>query len=314
MSKSRDEVTFLRVIFNKFSIFFIFFSAFFLAACGVEEDVQVPVDEGVEKTGSDQDEVQKVEVNAVRSLADKGEFPYVGIVTYKGAIRCSGMILKHGVFATAKHCFKSETTTALELLKYSLGFTLDGIVDESPTDVIVKGAELRELRFDGEGNDIAYFIYVASATEGKVTIPDFSHLEEVPTVGADLALVGFPSYSDKVKRKIMTLGCQRLDREGVLESPLPKDPVVYDGKVFDTDCGAWFGNSGGPVFSGTLEGSAKFTPNGVAGVVTHTFDVDEEGVILKSAMAEDAFGAFVATVNFSPFTQATQDGLIAVTN
>jgi hypothetical protein len=206
--------------------------------------------------------------------------------------------MEHGTFLTAKHCFRT-LPQGDDLLKVGLGFPLDGIQDEK--DLVVKGSSLREIRYDGAGNDIAYIFYDAAATEGAFQTPDFPVLGEVPAVGTELAVVGFPSQKDGIYRKLVTENCQVLDKSGTIP-PLPKDPG-YDGLLFDSNCAAWFGNSGGPFFTIGRNSEDNRVVTGLAGVVTHTFAVDGLGEILADSIASDQFGKMVLTVNFSPFAQ-----------
>ena len=240
-----------------------------------------------------------------RDLDVSNEFPFVGVITYAGALRCTGTLIEHGLFVTAKHCFKSIPSAA-NLKKISLGFPSDGIQDGN--DIQVSGDKITELFHDGPGNDLAYIRYDSSQTEGKVPLPNFPIVREVPEVGTQLVVVGFPSQSDKKLRKVVTSNCQVLDRSGIL-GPKPRD-AGYDGMLFDSDCGAWFGNSGGPFFTVSVNEEGTRTIESFVGVVTHTFDVDALGTILPEFTLEDSFGSYVRTVNFSPFAQANVDFLL----
>ena len=263
--------------------------------------------EGEPDTIQNVDEIKgKPELPPVKRVLDESnEFPFVGVITYGGSLRCTGTIIEHGLMVTAKHCFKT-IPSASRLKTIDLGFPYDGIFDSN--DVKVTGNDILELFHDGDGNDLAYIRYTASATEGKVPLPDFPVVKEVPSVGTDLVVVGFPSQADRKFRKLITENCQVLDRSGFL-GPKPRDEG-YDGKLFDSDCGAWFGNSGGPFFTVSYDENGARVLEGFVGVVTHTFDVDSLGNIQKEFIINDSFGEYVRTVNFSPFAQANVDFLL----
>ena len=255
----------------------------------------------------DLDEIKgSIDLPAVsRALDVNNEFPFVGVVTYAGALRCSGTLIEHGLFVTAKHCFKSIPSAA-DLRKIGLGFPFDGMLDGN--DIQVDGEGIAELFHDGPGNDLAYIRYDSSLTDGKVALPSFPIVKVVPEVGTQLVVVGFPSQSDRKLRKVVTSNCQVLNRSGIL-GPKPRDEG-YDGKLFDSDCGAWFGNSGGPFFTVSSNEDGTRTLESFVGVVTHTFDVDLLGSILPEFTLKDSFGSYVRTVNFSPFAQTNVDFLL----
>ena len=232
----------------------------------------------------------------VRSVAESS-FPSVGMVTVNGNLRCSGLILKHGVFATAKHCFWGDNPSKSTL---GLVFTGDsGVVDS--TAIKVPSSSMYELNMDGEGNDIAYVIYDGNTTKNKVTLTTTNIIAEPPVADTPMSLVGFPSPKDRTIRKLVSKPCKRLDKEGTIE-PNDTDKKGYDGQLFDTDCGAWFGNSGGPLF--VMDAEDPTVVIGTVGVVTHTFDIDEKGEIPDSAIVTDSFGTYVKTVNFSSYGSA----------
>lgn len=261
----------------------------FITACGNEKKKDEPAPA---PTTSDPHETN----TSLRKVA-KDSYTSVGMVTVSGNLRCSGLILKHGVFATAKHCFWSDNPD-----KSTLGLIFTASSGIIGTDSIkIPSSAIKELALDGDGNDIAYVIYDASKTKDKVELTTTNIIKEPPVPDTPMSLVGFPSPSDRTYRKLATAPCKRLDKEGTIE-PNATDVKGYDGELYDTDCGAWFGNSGGPLFVMDADDPTKVV--GSVGVVTHTFDIDASGEIPDSALVTDSFGTYVKTVNFSCYKDA----------
>jgi hypothetical protein len=261
-----------------------------VTACGKEKKKDDPAP--AEATTPEPDQTD----TGLRKVA-KDSYTSVGLVTVGGNLRCSGLILKHGVFATAKHCFWSDNPDKSTL---GLIFTAaSGIIGDD--SIKVPASDIKELNLDGDGNDIAYVIYDASKTKGKVVLTTTNIMREPPAPDTPMSLVGFPSPVDRVYRKLVTAPCKRLDKEGTIE-PNATDEKGYDGELYDTDCGAWFGNSGGPLF--VMDAADPTKVVGTVGVVTHTFDIDETGAIPDAALITDTFGTYVKTVNFSCYKDA----------
>ena len=41
------------------------------------------------------------------------KFPFVGLIKYENGLVCTGFLIKHGVLATAKHCFSHRDINSL---------------------------------------------------------------------------------------------------------------------------------------------------------------------------------------------------------
>ncbi|MBF0442902.1 MAG: hypothetical protein HQK54_13430, partial [Oligoflexales bacterium] len=169
-------------------------------------------------------------------------YPGVGRVTKNGSHLCSGTIIKHGVFAMAKHCFRGGVPTVATAGTMGLYFPLDGVVGSET--IVVTGSSIKEVILDGDGNDIAYIIYDASQTSGRVSIDAPVTSDSPPTSGMNVNLVGFPSPTDRIYRKLISGNCKATGKTGTI--PPMKNDEGYDGLLYETNCIAWFGNSGGP--------------------------------------------------------------------
>lgn len=227
-------------------------------------------------------------------------FPYAGLVRVDGGLRCSGVLLKHGVFVSARHCFSSAEESGSSSREFTITFPSEANVRESDTEIVVT-----DIVFDAseEGvNDIAYLLYDGEQTNGVVTVLNVPiNTSEVVSPGTLMTTVGYPITEDRSLLKLMTKDCKRLDREGVID-PKPRDPG-YSGVLYDTDCYAWMGNSGGGFFSVKYE-EGVLIPLSLEGVVTHTFEQTELGDIDPDFIESDEFGVFVKTVNYSAFKDA----------
>ena len=216
------------------------------------------------------------------------------LITYNGALRCTGTILEHGVILTARHCFDNGLERNIELI----GIEIEGI--RSETKLTITG--ISSLIFDSGNNDFAWLTYSKERTSSlkelqKVTLDR----ENIPVEGEQLSLIGYPVTGSGKLVKLVTMPCIRLKRQGQI-LPLPQDPG-YLGTFYDTNCMAWRGNSGGPLFS-MKTGASGLEMNKLVGIVTHTFDLSARGAILETALSKDEFGTYVKTVNFSSITAA----------
>ena len=98
-------------------------------------------------------------------------------------------------------------------------------------------------------------------------------------------------------RRLISENCETTGRTGYLP-PMETDPG-YSGLLYDTNCGAWFGNSGGPIYAVDDNGQ----PTALLGVVTHTFDLLLPSGNLDTAKeGSDAYGTHVTTTNMSSFS------------
>ena len=218
----------------------------------------------------------------------------VVVITYNGALRCTGTILDHGVVLTARHCFDNGLEKNIENIELE--------VDASLSHPKLTITNISSLNFDSGNNDFAWLIY---NKDQSIVRTDLQKIEldrdHIPTEGDPLSLIGFPVTDSGKLLKLVTRPCIRLKRQGEI-LPLPKDPG-YLGIFYDTNCIAWRGNSGGPLFS-MKTGASGQEIHKLVGIVTHTFDVTALGSILESALSKDEFGTYVKTVNFSSITAA----------
>ncbi|MEI8026568.1 MAG: serine protease [Pseudomonadota bacterium] len=220
--------------------------------------------------------------------------PEVVVITYNGALRCTGTILDHGVVLTARHCFDNGLEKNIENIEIKVESYLS-----NPELTITK---LSSLSFDSGANDFAWITYEKEQSLGRKDLQKIElDRDHIPTEGDPLSLIGFPVTDSGKLLKLVTRPCIRLKRQGEI-LPLPKDPG-YLGTFYDTNCIAWRGNSGGPLFS-MKTGTSGLEIHKLVGIVTHTFDVSASGSILETALSKDEFGTYVKTVNFSSLTAA----------
>jgi len=69
---------------------------------------------------------------------------------------------------------------------------------------------------------------------------------------------------------------------------LVQDQYPYGRAMIETTCPGTYGNSGGPIFAFTKEGSPV-----LVGVVSHTFAVEGDAVDAIVPTGKDSFGEFV---------------------
>ena len=219
----------------------------------------------------------------------------VGEIQKNGRHLCSGVIVSHGLFATAKHCFRNYAGSS-ENLSYSIHFSTTGIIDD--TGVTVDGVSISAITFDDATDDIAYIHYSREATERLIAIDCADVARTTPLAGQSVHLVGYPSPTGVIMRRLVSKGCHMTGKTGTLPA-MPQDPG-YDGLLYDTDCRAWYGNSGGPVFAVDTSGR----PTSLLGVVTHTFDVTANGSLDVTKEDKDGYGQHVTSTNISPFSLA----------
>ncbi|MFZ8934340.1 MAG: trypsin-like peptidase domain-containing protein [Bacteriovoracaceae bacterium] len=230
--------------------------------------------------------------------------PFVGLMRYKGDISCAVFVVKHGVAVTAKHCFEHYGINEdnFEAKELSMSFPkAGGNVDFLNT--LVEGDDVHRLILDRGQNDIAYIIYKRETTleEFKLNefkVNDYAEIEE----GTEVFRAGFPMGHNTVFDKVITSGCTFTGDTGHFDSMVMDKG--YEGLLFDTNCPAWFGDSGGPVFStGTDENGQNIVI--IHGVLSHTFEVNFLGEIEESSIHEDDIGKYVRTSMFSPFFLAS---------
>lgn len=220
------------------------------------------------------------------------DYPWVGLILYQGQLRCTGTIVKPGVILTARHCFDHGVGKETESITVKL--EKKGTEGKEEQLTITR---ITTVEFDSGQNDLAWIQYDKTQTDSWSEIaPIKMDRSKIPTAGSNLVVIGYPTTNDGRIVKLITTNCTRLAKEGTIP-PMPEDPG-YLGTLYDTDCIAWKGNSGGPFFTVSQKGES-FELDQLIGVVTHTFDLNSQGGILTSALDEDQFGTFVKTVNFT---------------
>lgn len=205
---------------------------------------------------------------------------------------CSGLIVAPGVFLTARHCFPHQTSASLPLQRVSLKFPADGFVDQKSQEIT--GEAIENVILDEGDNDLAFVLFDRSVLEFIVPMDSIRFARIPAAPDTPLHIVGFPSTADGIRKRIISHSCRTSARSGRID-PLPNDPG-YGGILYDSNCLAWFGNSGGPVFQVDENEQAI----ALLGVVSHTFDITAEGDIDASKVARDSYGRYVSSVNYSP--------------
>jgi len=240
--------------------------------------------------------------SAIREI-NNDKFPQVGFLNY-GDVSCASFILKHGVIATAKHCFTHHDIDELNFdpEKVKIRFAKKGgNIDIDP--LTLQGEDILKLIVDRGSNDIAYIIYKREVTQDLIDLSSFEiNSNKDVEDGMEVFRAGFPMGFNHVFDKVITSGCSFSGKTEFFQ-PTITDPG-YEGLLFDTDCPAWYGDSGGPVFSTALNDKDEETTI-IHGVLSHTFDVDFAGNIRKDAMDSDLIGEFVKTSMFTPFNLAS---------
>ncbi|WLQ17434.1 serine protease [Hahella aquimaris] len=232
-----------------------------------------------------------------RSLVD--DFDYIVPILDEDHFRiCTGLILKHGLVVTAKHCFRDDSKKG----NYYLAYSEDGSINQNDLYIPVASFEY-DSAVEGI-NDLAVVHYDPGYTEGKLALKDI-HLNfgPAPEAGAPLFSVGYPIVKTQSTLRVSSAKCQRKHRSGRLLSS-PKSPG-YDGVLFDTDCPAFWGNSGAPVFNARYDDLGNVELISLEGVITHTFDLVSNGDLDYRKMKHDAFGPYM-TSNYSPLGQSVR--------
>lgn len=213
---------------------------------------------------------------------------FVGEISLRGR-RCSGFLAKHGLLVTAKHCFSHYG-------EHPDTFSSKGIKVVFPSaDSEVVITSIERLMFDSGENDIAYLVYNPEQTSNQITLGNFYFSKDIEG-DFDIYRAGFSGEEEFVNTRILTKGCRFNQKTGYFPARIT-DPG-YDGLLLDTECPAWFGDSGGPVI---YKSEDKFV---IVGILSHTFEVDYAGNIPLEAIERDIFGRFVKTSFVSPFSQA----------
>ncbi len=206
-----------------------------------------------------------------------------------GNRKCSGFIIKHGLLVTAKHCFSHIGVTPENFSPKRISI----IFPQADFKVMINSVD--KLIFDSGENDIAYLTYEPSQTINKIELGTFEVARDVDLT-LDIFRAGFSGEEIFSGDRILSKGCKFTQKTGEFP-PMVTDPG-YEGMLYDTECPAWFGDSGGPVIA-FHEG--KYL---LIGVLSHTFEVDFAGEILPESIEHDQFGRYVKTSIISPFSEA----------
>jgi hypothetical protein len=228
------------------------------------------------------------------------KFPFVGVVKFTNGPVCTGFLVTHGIMATAKHCFSHHDIDEFNIESKNLHLIFPkkgGNIDFHNT--LIEKKDILKLVLDSGSNDLAYIIYKREKTLNEIDIPAMKlNLEEDIVDQAQIYRVGFPMGENHVFDKVQTSHCQFTGKTDFFR-PTITDPG-YEGLLYDTDCPAWFGDSGGPIFEENQD-TKELT---IHGVLTHTFEVNFAGEIEEMAKKRDSIGEYVETSNFSPFRLA----------
>ena len=97
--------------------------------------------------------------NTARRIEAGTLYPFVGIIHATGG-RCSGTLLRHGLFITAKHCFKDQIKEPASFVNIRLVFSFSGEIDEENNLTITEN-QIESIVFDGTTSDIAYVLFMS---------------------------------------------------------------------------------------------------------------------------------------------------------
>ncbi|MEC7182099.1 MAG: trypsin-like serine protease, partial [Bdellovibrionota bacterium] len=140
------------------------------------------------------------------------KFPFVGLIKYENGLVCTGFLIKHGVLATAKHCFSHKDINELnfEPKKLKVSFFKekeDPFFPQLP--LIIKGSDIIQLVLDSGSNDIAYIIYKRESTMNIINLPEIEvNTHRDLSDEAHVFRVGFPMGENHVFDKVLTKDCQ----------------------------------------------------------------------------------------------------------
>lgn len=219
---------------------------------------------------------------AFRELA-KQDFDFVGFGRMTdGAPHCTYTIVEHGLLITAKHCFAHGGVPEYNQLEILF-----------PRGKKIGAGSVTNISLDPGANDIAWVAYDPRATQGTIALPKISYSSALPARDTNLVMPGSPA--DQSPRQFLQVSdCTPTGRQGYFP-PKPADQG-YEGLLIEIDCPAYYGQSG----------SLVFEPRGdqliIHGVLSHTFDVLEDGSVDPSKIEQDAFGHFVRNAIFSPIS------------
>jgi hypothetical protein len=190
---------------------------------------------------------------------------------------------------TAKHCFTHFDVNPENFSSKGTTVFFPG----NNSGVLINS--IKELIFDSGENDIAYLSYNPSDTSSKIELGEFKIARDLD-FDLEVFRAGFSGEETYSSDRILSKGCKFNKKSGYFP-PMITDPG-YDGLLYDSECPAWYGDSGGPVIS-VVDGK-----NYILGVLSHTFEVDFAGEILPESIEHDEIGRYVKTSIISPFSEA----------
>ena len=213
---------------------------------------------------------------------------FVGQIKFSNR-RCSGFIVKHGLLVTAKHCFTHFDVSPEDFSPKRTTVFFPG----NGPGVLIN--TLKNLILDSGENDIAYLTYDPSETLNKIDLGNFEISKDID-LDQEIFRAGFSGEETYSGDRILVKGCKFTKKTGYFP-PMVTDPG-YEGLLYDSECPAWYGDSGGPVIS-SIDGKLF-----LIGVLSHTFEVDFAGEILPESIQKDQIGRYVKTSIVSPFSEA----------
>lgn len=154
----------------------------------------------------------------------------------------------------------------------------------------VQGGKIKSIILEDKASDIAYVLYDPKETLGAINIEFTNFVKELPKTGDPLVIVGFPAQED-IKNgtlKVISESCQFTGTSGIV--PPSPDSTQIDGTVYGTNCGGYWGVSGGPVFS-VESATGLFTK--LVGVVSHTFALLQDGSLDQTKIKLDKYGQYI---------------------
>ena len=217
-------------------------------------------------------------------------WPSVGLMT--AFDQCSGVIVRHGLFLTAKHCVAWTRGVAKPDLR--LSFPAKGTEGAERDEIHVEKEAISAVELV-DGHDLAIIRYDAAVTEKKVPLAVEKVADDRPPVGATLLLISYPSNRTAEPIRVVSPPCHTKNLFGPMSGALAS---TYEGSLLGTDCIAWWGSSGAPVFLADADHPDQ--PLELLGVVSHSFDVDEKGNPLPGILGSDQFGEYAESSNIAP--------------
>lgn len=271
------------------------------------------------------------------------------------AVFCSGALLQHGLYVTAKHCLypaQERSGPMFSRSAFSIVIPENGLI--SKLGLVIEPSQILEIIPDAGQNDIAWMVYDPNLTRGKVEIPNISIARDLPSTSVKFEMVGFPSLDRRddpslaSRKKIRKMIDDEQREFARIKESMPHDSWVslqnffdrieardfevlnlsmldqqflgrcfptgkvgvwprrakhpgYLGILVETDCPAWFGNSGSVFFLRKDDRLEAY------GVLSHTLEIlsdSESGEIDPRHIMVDQFDTYSDKVAFSPFSSA----------